>query len=283
MIAASVLFAAMGVCVKLASPQFAAAELVFYRGFIALLLIGIWMGWHRRSPVTQHLRSHLWRSVAGTIALMASFLAMTELPLSTAVTLAYTSPLFLSLLLAFWLHEPVRRPVYMALLLGFAGIVLLLQPTLNPAQWFGAVCGLVCGVMSAVAYLNVRTLGQLGEPAWRTVFFFSFATTLAGLPWVLGSSHTSHDAASWIPVLGIGACGALAQLCMTAAYKYGKTLSTASLSYSTVAFSSLFAFFLWAESLPWLAYAGVGLIIAAGVMASAYSKQAERSLADPID
>lgn len=283
MLAASVLFAAMGVCVKLASPQFAAAELIFYRGFIALLLVGAWMGWHRLSPVTRHLRSHLWRSVAGTVALMASFLAMAELPLSTAVTLSYTSPLFLSLLLAFWLHEQVRRTIYLALLLGFAGIVLLLQPTVNSAQWFGALCGLACGVMSAVAYLNVRMLGQLGEPAWRTVFFFSLATTLAGLPWVVGGAHAPHDAASWLPVLGIGGCGALAQLCMTAAYKHGKTLSTASLSYSTVVFSSLFAFLLWAESLPLLAYLGIGLIIAAGVMATAYSRQPERPLADPID
>ena len=283
MLAASVLFAAMGVCVKLASTQFAAAELVFYRGFIALLLIGGWMAWHRLTPATVHRRSHLWRGMAGTVALMASFLAMTELPLSTAVTLGYTSPLFLALLLAFWLREPVRRSVHLALLLGFAGLVLLLRPTLNPEQWFGAMCGLLCGMMSAVAYLNVRTLGQLGEPPWRTVFYFSLATSVAGLPWVLASAHAPHDGWSWLLVFGIGGFGALAQVCMTAAYKHGKTLSTASLSYSTVAFSCLFAFLLWGEALPWLAYAGIVLIAAAGIMATAFSVPPAKPLAEPID
>lgn len=271
MLTASLLFAAMGVCVKLASSQFSAAELVFWRGFIALLLIAAWMRWHRLSPRTEHGRSHLWRSLAGTLALMASFVAITRIPLPTAVTLGYTSPLFLALLLALWLREPVRRPVYLALLLGFAGLVLLLRPTLNAAQWLGAVSGLLCGILSAVAYLNVRTLGRLGEPAWRTVFYFSLATSLAGLPWVLFGDAGSHDVRGALLVFGVGALGALAQVCMTAAYTHGKTLTTASLSYSTVVFSSLFALFLWGESLPWFAYLGMGMILLAGIVASAFS------------
>ena len=76
-------------------------------------------------------------------------------------------------------------------------------------------------------------------------------------------------------VLGIGAFGMLAQLCMTAAYKRGKTLTSASLAYSTVVFSSIFGMLLWAESLSWLSWAGVALIIASGVAATAMSRRTD--------
>lgn len=268
MLAASLLFAAMGVCVKLAGENFNSAEIVFWRGFIALLMIGVWMVANRSTPRSSHWRVHLTRSIAGTVALMASFMAMRLLPLPTAVTLGYTSPLFLAVLVLLWHKELVRRQICAALVLGFAGIALLLQPTFAMGQWWGVTCGLVCGALSAVAYLNVRRLGQLGEPAWRTVFYFSLVTTLAGLPWVLCSTHEVHALADVLPLLGVGMFGAVAQLCLTAAYKHGRTLATASISYTTVVFSSLMAWGLWDEILTPMDYGGIALILAAGAWAS---------------
>lgn len=72
-------------------------------------------------------------------------------------------------------------------------------------------------------------------------------------------------------MLGVGVCGVLAQLCLTSAYKHGQTLVTASLSYSTVAFSCLLAMGLWGERLPFLSYLGITLIALAGIMATAFS------------
>lgn len=271
MLAASLLFAVMGVCVKLASVRFSAPELVFWRGGIALVTVGGWMLWQGQPLATPYVRAHLWRGLAGTVALGASFTAMSLLPLSTAVTLGYTSPLFLALLLGVWLREPIRPATQAALALGFFGLLLLLRPTLEAAQWLGALCGLVCGMLSAVAYLNVRTLGTLGEPVWRTVFYFSLATTLGGLPWLLVGRAQSPRLLDWIWVLGIGVCGVLAQLCLTHAYKHGRALVAASLSYSTVLFSSVLALFIWGEVLPWIAYVGMLCIMVAGVMAMSFS------------
>ena len=194
------------------------------------------------------------------------------------MTLNYTAPLVLALLLAFWVREPVRPALFVALGAGFVGVVFVLQPTLGRDQWWGGFLALASGVISSVAYLNVRRLGDLGEPEWRTVFYFSALTAVGGLPWLL-ASHPFHaiDATGWALLLGAGGFGAAAQLCMTAAYKRGKTLTAASLAYSTVVFSSLFGMALWEDrpSLP--AWVGTALIVAAGIAATALSRAGSRA------
>jgi len=272
MIAASLLFACMGVCVKLGSEQFSAAELVFWRGFIATLIIGSYVLVHRLSLATPHMRTHAVRGLSGFVSLVMYFYAISLIPLAAAVTLNYTSPIFLALLLALWLKEPVRRGFHAALVAGFMGVIFLLQPTLGADQWLGAVFGLGSGIISSIAYLNVRRLGELGEPEWRTVFYFSVMAALGGLPWFLASgSFHAIDLRGWLLLLGVGGFGVLAQLCMTAAYKRGKTLVSASLAYSTVVFSSIFGMLLWGETLPWQAWVGVILIVASGLLATVLS------------
>lgn len=276
MVVASLLFACMGVCVKLGSAQFSAAELVFWRGFIATLLIGSYVIARRLPLATPHAATHVIRGLAGFAALVMYFYAISMIPLAAAATLNYTSPLFLALLLVLWVKESVRRGFYIALATGFAGVILLLQPALVREQWLGAVCGLGSGVISSIAYLNVRRLGELGEPEWRTVFYFSALSALGGLPWLLAATpFHAIDLRGWLLLLGVGGFGALAQLCMTAAYKRGKTLASASLAYSTVVFSSVFGMVLWDETLPWASWAGVILIVGSGLLATALSSRVD--------
>ncbi|MFY9326977.1 MAG: DMT family transporter [Georgfuchsia sp.] len=281
MVAASFLFACMGVCVKLGSQVFSSGELVFARGAVATLLLGGYIVVRRLPLATPLWRSHLVRGCSGFVALVAYFYAISMIPLATAVTLNYTSPLFLALLLAFWAREPVRPVLYGALVLGLIGIVMLLQPTLAREQWLGGVLGLASGVVASVAYLNVRHLGEMGEPEWRTVFYFSLFSMLGGVPWLLasGPAHTV-DASGWALLFGVGAFGAAAQLCMTTAYKRGKTLATAGMAYSTVAFASLFGMLLWDEILTPLAWGGMAIIVAGGVAATGLSRAAPAAPAE---
>jgi drug/metabolite transporter (DMT)-like permease len=275
MVAASLLFACMGVCVKLSAERFSAAELVFYRGFIAVLLLFIYVRLAGLPLATQHWRVHVTRGFAGFVSLIMYFYAISLIPLATAVTLNYTSPLFLALLLAFWQRERVRPLLFVTLAAGFAGVALLLQPSLHSEQISGGLFGLGSGIISSVAYLNVRRLGELGEPEWRTVFYFSLIAALGGLPWVLaGNPFHAIDAQGGLLLVGVGGFGALAQLCMTRAYKHGKTMVAASLAYSTVVFASLFGVWLWQETLPLSAWLGVGLIVASGGLTSAFSRAA---------
>lgn len=273
MIAASALFACMGVCVKLGASLFSSAELVFYRGAIALA--GLWgfVLLRRLTLATPHWRAHLWRGLTGSISLVLYFYAISVLPLATAVTLNYTSPLFLALILTVWAGERVRASLYLALALGLCGVVMLLRPSFAAEQWLGGLAALASGAGAGMAYFNVRQLGRLGEPEWRTVFYFSLTATLVGLPWLLASpglhALTGNGA---VLVLGVGGFGALAQLAMTRAYKRGSTLVSASLAYSTVIFASLFGALIWGEVLAWPSWLAIGLIVASGLIASTQSR-----------
>lgn len=269
MIVASFLFACMGVCVKISSAHFGIGELTVYRGLVALAvsfaLLRIW----RIPAATPHWRMQLSRGVAGSIALAAYYYAIAILPLASAVTLNYTSPIFVALILALWMREKVAWPLATAVLMGFAGVVLLLRPTLQADQWPGAMAGLMSGLVASVAYINVRELGQLGEPEPRTVFWFSAMTLVLGLGWTLLTGGFQPVSRADMPALvGVGFFAALAQLAMTRSYRYGKTLVSANLAYSTVIFASLFGVVLWEEQLPLLAWFAIALIIASGLLIS---------------
>jgi drug/metabolite transporter (DMT)-like permease len=280
MIAASLLFAGMGVCVKLGSAMFTAAELVFWRGMVSTLLIGGYILLRGLPLATPHARTHVVRGFSGFASLVMYFYSISMIPLATAVTLNYTSPLFVALLLVHWLKEPVRRGFYVALSAGFVGVVFLLQPTLGRDQLLGALFGLGSGIISSFAYLNVRRLGELGEPEWRTVFYFSALSALCGLPWMLVTNpFHAIDLRGGLLLLGVGGFGMLAQLCMTAAYKRGKTLASASLAYTTVVFSSIFGMLLWVEILPWQGWVGAVLVVASGLFATALSRRKEADVA----
>jgi drug/metabolite transporter (DMT)-like permease len=284
MIVASLLFACMGVCVKLGSALFSTGELVFYRGLVGLVLMAGVVALRGIPAATPHWRTQVRRGVSGSIALMCYFYAVGILPLATAVTLNYTSPIFVALLLALWLGERVRLPLIAAVLVGFVGVVLLLRPTLQPEQWHGAVAGLGSGAIASIAYINVRELGRLGEPEPRTVLWFSALTAIVGLPWAVAGDAVHHiDLRGAAILLGVGLFGGCAQLAMTRSYRYGKTLVSANLAYSTVIFSSLFGMLLWGEQLPASAWLAIVLIIASGVLISVAAGRGEgRPAAEPL-
>jgi len=266
MLVAGVLFACMGVFVKLGATYFSHLELVFYRSFIGLLLVYLIMRSRHISAATHHFRNHLWRGLSGTVALILFFYCITVLPLATAITLNYTAPLFLTLLTLLVFKDKLHLPLTVAIGLGFCGVVLLLHPTLQHDQLLPGLLGLISGFLAGVAYLNVKQLGMLGEPATRTVFYFSLIASLgSGVLMLLDAMHTITPIGLLI-LLGLGSTATLAQLAMTRAYRVGKTLVVGSLAYSTIVIASLFGMLLWNETLPLSSWAGVALIIASGVL-----------------
>lgn len=271
MLVAAALFALMGVLVKHASATFSPAELVFYRSAFGLIAIWIVIAVSNRAlfaPLaTRHLQSHFWRGLSGFVALVLFFYALARLPLATAVTLNYTAPLFLAALSAWWLRERHGRHLVGAVLLGFAGIVLLLQPQVRDQAWLPALAGLASGMLAAVAYVNVKQLGRLGEAEWRVVFYFTLLSTAGGALWMLFAGFQRPQPQDWPVLIGIGVTATLAQLALTRAYHRGRTLTVGSLAYTTVGFSALYGVLLFGERLPALAWVGMGVVAVAGVWA----------------
>ena len=271
MLVASLLFACMGVCVKFVAATHSAVEITFYRSFISLILM---LGLVRLRGVTlatPHWRWHVSRGVVGFSALFAYFYAITLLPLATAVTLNYTSAIFLAIYLA--LSGMRLRPgILGALVVGLIGVVLLLRPTLHADQLVGGLIGLGSGVLAGMAYFSVRELGERGEPETRTVFYFSLVSSICGGVWLLFAEWHAVDLRSGLLLLGVACFATVAQLAMTRAYTRGKTLMSAALAYSTVIFSSLFGALFWGEVMDAAAWFAIGLIILSGIAATHFSR-----------
>lgn len=265
MVVAGFLFGCMGVFVKLGAHYFSNLELVFYRSLVGLTIMFAIVHQRRGSLATTQWKGHLWRGISGSIALLLFFYCITVLPLATAVTLNYTSPLFLTMLMMLVLKERFHISFTLAILLGFVGIILLLHPTLERNQIIPGLLGVTSGFFAGIAMLNVRELGRNGEPEWRTVFYFSLMATLfSAVGMLLDRVHPLT--LSNLPILiGLGSSATLAQLALTRAYSTGITLVASSLSYSTVVFATLFGLLLWGETLSLSSWLGMALVIACGV------------------
>ena len=266
-------FAIMGVCIKLASQGYGTLEIVFYRGLTGVVLFSALL-WLRGTPLATPVPLlHVRRNLAGITAMSLWFYAIGHLPFATSMTLNTMSSVWLGMLVivaAWWKTRRIAYPwLFVAVLCGFVGVVLLLNPRMAGNDPLAALLGLISGMMSAVAYLQVSALGRAGEPETRTVFYFSLGTTLVGLVGVLlfsGFSPLEWRTAWLLPATGIFA--SLGQWCMTRAYTRGSTLVVATLQYLGIVYASLFSLWLFHERLEPAAWLGMVIIVLSGIAAT---------------
>ncbi len=270
MLVAGFFFALMGVLVKLASVRFSSPELVFYRSLFGLLTIYAVIVFTTRKwllPLyTRHAPSHAKRGLTGFFALVMYFYGLAHLPLPTAITLNYTSPLFLAAITAWWLGERHGHGLIAAVLIGFTGVAMLLQPGWGGQDMVPRLVGLTSGVFAALAYLNVRTLGRHDEPEWRIVFYFALVSTLGGAAWMASTGFVMPRLTDMPLLLAMGATATMGQLAMTRAYRLGDTMAVGALAYSTVGFAALYGVIVFGDHLPVVSWAGMLLIVLAGLV-----------------
>jgi drug/metabolite transporter (DMT)-like permease len=270
MLVAALGFAIMGALVKVGATKFSSAELVFYRSAFGLIAIYAYIFSKKLPLKTPVIAKHMSRALVGFISLVLFFYAIAHLHLATAVTLNYTSPLFLALFMPFLLHEKPKGILYIAVTIGFIGVVLLLKPTLHSDDILAGTVGLASGAGAAIAYINVKQLGNLNEPDWRTVYYFTLVSTIASGAWLLLNGligQHGFTAMNWQDLallIGLGVSATIAQLAMTRAYRTGHTLTVASLAYLTVVLASFFGVLFWQEQLSAGEWLAIGLIILSG-------------------
>ena len=277
MLLGALAFATMGVCVKYASAHFQATEMVFYRGLISALIMGVVLRARRIDWRTELPGAHAWRSVSGVVSLAAWYYAIAALPLATAMTLNYMSSIWVGvfliggqLVLGQGLGRPSSQqgPLILAVLASFAGVVMILRPTLEQNQLFAGLVGLMSGLISAMAYLQVTTLGRLGEPAERTVFYFALACTGSGALSMAIGGVSAWDWQVGLWLLPMGALATLGQWCMTRAYSQGATLVVANLQYSGIVFGAIYSLLLFGDQIPLIAWLGMAIITTSGIIAT---------------
>jgi S-adenosylmethionine uptake transporter len=286
-VGATFLFSTMGVCVKLASTEYPAGEIVFYRGLTgALLMLGL-ARWQGGTLATRLPAMHFWRSLAGVVSLVLWFYAIGNLPLATAMTLNYMSSVWMALFLiggAVALGTSrVDGRLIATVLAGFAGVALILRPTIEEQQLWHGLMGLLSGVIAATAYLQVTALGRAGEPEYRIVFYFSIGGVGAGALTMLWSGMHGHTWRGAALLLAVGVTATLAQLMMTRAYATGRTLVNASLQYLGIAWAFAYGVLLFGDRVTGMAICGMLLVVGAGLAATLLRSRGTPSVANVGD
>jgi S-adenosylmethionine uptake transporter len=276
-VVASFLFASMAVCVKLASDQYAPGEIMFYRGLTGALLMAALARWQGKTVATTLPAMHFWRSLTGVVSLFLWFYAIGKLPVATAMTLNYMSSVWMALFLlggAVMLGGArVDGRLIGTALLGFAGVALVLRPTLEQQQLWHGLAGLLSGIIAATAYLQVTALARAGEPEFRIVFYFALGGVLAGALTMLWTGVHAHSLRGVALLLAVGLLATTAQLLMTRAYATGRVLVNASLQYLGIAWSFGYGVLLFDDRVTAMAVAGMLLIVVAGLAATLLRSQ----------
>ncbi|WP_370681547.1 DMT family transporter [Comamonas sp. GB3 AK4-5] len=289
------LFATMGVCIKYASESFNTAEIVFYRGLVGMAILWAMSRSQGVSLKTPHPFMHAWRSLTGVTSMGCWFYALTQIPLASAMTLNYMSSLWIAVILllgAAWTLRPgyqgqrqaLNIPLVITISIGFAGVVLMLQPSFAQDQTVPALIGLCSGLLSALAYMQLSAMARIGEPESRTVFYFGLGSTLMGLGGMVFmgmSPWPGWQQALWLLPLSLLAAGG--QITLTKAYSSAKTqrstLVAANLQYSGIVFASLYSLFLFGDALGLAGWTGMALIVICGMAASIFRA---RGAAQPV-
>jgi drug/metabolite transporter (DMT)-like permease len=265
-------FAVMGVFVKLAAAVPVLDKVVF-RNLVSLVIALVIVLKNRR-PFIGERRNQLalmGRSLFGIGGVVCFFWAIDHLILADAAMLAKLSPFFVAIFAAVFLRERLTSRVAAALVLGFAGGLLVIKPSFD-LRVVPALVGAASAVFAGGAYVLLRFLRDR-EPPETIVLHFSLVTVAGVLPFVL-PSFSRPTGSEWFWLLGIGVAAAVGQLTLTSSFRHAPAGQVALIGYANIIFSALFGWLWWAEVPDLLSISGGLLILAGGVVAFAPTKPA---------
>jgi drug/metabolite transporter (DMT)-like permease len=261
----------MSALIKLASQRgIHLLEIMFWRQF---LTIPIALGWvlmmnGARNGVavlaTKRPGTHFLRGLYGTIGMVLNFGAVILLPLAEATTINFTVPIWAVLLSILLLKEKVGAWRWSAVVLGFAGIIVIAQPGGGHFPLYGALVALGGAFMIALISIQIADLNRTEKPLTIVFYFALFSAPLAALS--LPFVATAHDTQGWLLLLGIGLAGALGQLLLTAALRFGTVASVIVMDYSGLFWATLYGWLLFEMLPPASTWLGAPLIVAAGLI-----------------
>lgn len=257
--------AVMSALAKAAAGNSPVEVTVFFQNLICFLIIAPVALRSGFGPLkTRQLPLHLLRAATGTAAWFGLFFAISLIPLTNAVLLTYSAPIFLPLIAWLVSRQAIGVQIWAGVLLGFLGIALVLNPTGSPIE-FGDLLALGAALLLALALLSVRWLGRT-EPTVRILFYYFGLSTLGMLPLAL-SSWSLPDDWGWAYILGIGLCLMLSQIFIILAYRAASPVKLAPLIYSVIVFTALIDAVIWDQVPSLLEVAGMILVIVGGAVA----------------
>lgn len=265
MLSSAFCFSLMTVCVKEVGGRVPVAEIVLVRSVVSVVLSLVLLRRAGISPWGNRRGLLVLRGLLGSLALLAVFAALTRLPLAAATLLQYTYPTLTALMAWLWLAEPVRSKLWLAMALGWLGVLLVAQPGGGqPLDPIGVAVALTGALFTALAYVSVRALGSSEHPH-VIVFYFPLISIPLSLPLVLlAPVFPSSRELGWMVAVGIFT--QLGQLGLTRGLLSLPAARATALSYAQVAFAAFWGWWIFGESLTPMTLAGAALILAASLL-----------------
>ncbi len=238
-------FSLMDVIVKW-SVDYPVGQVLFFRGFFGIIFYFFIIPRERIHNFYQTKRPglHSLRCIAGLIAIIAIFIALRKLPLATVVSISFAAPIFTTILSIFLLSEKVGVYRWLAVLVGFIGILIITEPGINELNIYYIFPIIFCLGLSYVA-ITLRQLSTT-EPVWLISLFFSIAITLLSfltIPWGWVMPSLNH----FIILSLIGIFGGASNLWLSQSYKYSEVSLVTPLKYLTLVFAVIFGYLIWGE------------------------------------
>ena len=257
-------FSVMDLLVKWSS-DYPTGEVLFFRGFFGLLPTYFLIPKNKLKTfyTTERSKEHLFRCLMGLMALIAIVVALRELPLAVVVSLSYAAPLFITVLSIFLLSEKVGIFRWLAVLIGFVGVIIIAEPGFKGMNYLYFLPLIFCIGMAFVT-ITIRKLSTT-EPIWLISIFFTITISIAGLATIpMGWKMPNFQ--DFILLALIGVTGGSANLFLTQSYKLSEVSLVAPLKYLALVFAIFFGYFIWNEIPTIKTLIGASLVVLASLI-----------------
>jgi drug/metabolite transporter (DMT)-like permease len=270
--------ATMAMLVKLAGMRGVhLAELVFWRQAITLVIVValLTLMGKLHTVRTKRLGAQARRAMTGIVSMFFVYGAVILLPLAEATAISFTTPFFAVMLAVVLFKEKIGIYRWSAVALGFAGVIVIVQPGNLAVDPLGLAVGLIAALFVAVISFQIQDLNKTEAP-WAIVFWFAALTAPAmalALPFVIGP----HDAATWGIIVAMAVCGALGQILLTTSLRFGSAAVILLMDYTALLWASFYGYTIFDRAPPANLWLGAPLIIAAGLLIAWRERQLARS------
>lgn len=266
-LAAAGMLGVMFVFVKLAGEQGAhLIEILAWRQGVGVPLLLAWTALAGRSDLLRSRRPwvHARRALLGLASMSLLFGATALLPLPELMTLTFVGPLFGVVLSAVLLRERIGPWRWSAVALGLAGVGIVTQPSGAGLPAAGVAMGIGAALLHGLINVQIRDLGRTEHPVTTVLYFAAFSSVLlVPLLVVYGRAHPPQV---WLFLFGAGLFGFLGQVGLTSSLRYGQVASVTVMDYTSLIWSTLFAWAIWNHLPPLATWLGAPLIVLAGLI-----------------
>lgn len=269
-VAAIGLFTVMSAIIKATSEHVPAGEAVFFRSFFAIPVIVAWLAMRgdlRHGLKAKRPMGHVLRGVLGTTAMGMTFMGLGMLPLPEVTAIGYATPIFTLIFAAVFLGETIRAIRISAVAIGLVGVLIMIWPRLGSGigagdtATLGAILILIATMARGMVQIHIRRM-VMTENTGAIVFYFSVtASALSLLTLPFGWVVPEGDVLALL--IGAGLLGGVAQILVTASYRFGAASMLAPYDYTSMLFAIVIGY-LWFAELPTAVMLAGALLVIAG-------------------